>query len=515
MRSIALLSLAVCLPLAALPAAEEERDMKIRIGGYALLDGGYIAETQDVTAKDWLSEPYGGIMTGLRLTGNPSDRLQFVLHPELKSSYMVPLRAGSPDGEKAQKAIWEIYLEESKFTWSFGSPDRPSARLNLGYMYHKDNPDGRIFGDYIFRSMIYPSLLFTKFNSPRAQISGLNFEHTPLPGLKYNLFALSETRFYPLYDVSLAATAGYAWGGVLEVGAGANFRGAVPVRPSRTTPKGGEGEGVLDNTYKFVPFQPGTLVSTSKGPQTISITKVDGADSAVVIILDSAGVELSNKRVAAVKDGIAGLGDGLLTNEGLIGLTRNPSGSGELYSELNGTNTSYSFAGQIYTLRAAISPLGFLEKNPLGKDALKIYAEGAVLGWKNYPAYYEKRSERIPIMAGVYLPTFNLLDFLAVEGEYFPSKHIPTYEVRFKKNAPQPGAWKNPTMESEWTQERRTKDDWKWGVAAKKSFQGFGVVAQAGTDHTKLINESGIAYFDMLSRPAHWYVQVRFFGGVY
>jgi hypothetical protein len=288
----------------------------------------------------------------------------------------------------------------------------------------------------------------------------------------------------------------------------------LPVRPSRTTPGGGEGEGVLDNTYKLALFQDSTPVTTPEGVKFVSILRVPDADSADVIIQNPNG-RRDSTRVAAVAEGIEGLSDGPLTNEGFRGLTRDPGGSGigDLYPELGGTNTRYSFAGQIFTARFAVNPLGFLARNPLGRNAGKVYAEAAVLGWKNYPGFYEERRERIPVMAGIFLPTFDFLDFLAVETEYFPSKQPPTYEVRFKKNAPQPGLWK-PAV-NPWTDARVKKDDWKWGLAAKKSFRGYALVAQAGTDHLKIADEGGHNYFDVLTRPAHWYAQLRFIAGIY
>jgi len=59
------------------------------------------------------------------------------------------------------------------------------------------------------------------------------------------------------------------------------------------------------------------------------------------------------------------------------------------------------------------------------------------------------------------------------------------------------------------------RDDWKWGVTAKKSFKGITLVAQVGTDHTKMMNSGGNEYYDILQNPKEWYFQFRFIGGVY
>jgi hypothetical protein len=415
---------------------------------------------------------------------------------------------------------YNIYMEEGKGTWSFGAAESPFAKLDFGLFIHKDNPDTKVFGDYIFRSMIYPTLLFTKFAYPQAQVFGLRANANFLDGnLKNHAFILSDVRNYPYFDVSLAYSGSYNFQNIIEFGAGVNARSLIPVRPSRTTPKGGgsQGMGLFDNTYKFVPYQDSTVIHDASGAviKTIWISAIDGTDSASVTVKDAAGNIVPPIHVKASGNGIAGMATKALYNKAISDLTLDAGGSGDLYPELHGTNTHYSFAGTVVTGRISINPMGILgENNPLGKDALKMYAEVAVLGWKNYPGFYEKRAERIPIMAGLNIPTFNYLDFLTVEAEYFGSKEVPSYDTRAYLNLPQPGTHKGE-VETIWSAERRKKDDIKWAVAAKKSFKGYGIVAQFGTDHTKMADEGGGELFDVMSRPSEWYVQLRFVGGVY
>jgi hypothetical protein len=247
--------------------------------------------------------------------------------------------------------------------------------------------------------------------------------------------------------------------------------------------------------------------------RTIWITAASDS-TALVTVRDSSGADqpITVKRTG---NGISGLATGQAQNKAMEYLTVNPSGVGDLNPALHGTNTHYSFAGTILTGRIAFNPMGFMNmESPMGKDAFKVYAEIAVLGWKNYAGFYEDRSERMPMMAGIHLPTWNYLDFLTLEVEKFKNHHLPSYDMRSFENVPQPGTHKGE-METEWDDARRTKDDFKWAVAAKKSFHGWGVVGQFGTDHMKLPNESETEVIDAMTRPSQWYVQLRFVGGVY
>jgi hypothetical protein len=503
--------------------ADEEKEFPIKTTGYFIADGGYITGTDDVGLKKWENEPFGDLIAGLRLTASPTSRLRLTINPELKSHNIFPIQPGIATGDIVQRSKYNIYVEEGKLKWLYGasnltgsSEDYAPYSLELGYMIYKDNPDTHVFGDYLFRSMIYPALPFTKFDYAQANIMGLHGRADFLGGAFQNhLFLLTETRNYPYYDLSLAYSGSYKVGNILEVGAGVDARSLIPARPSRTTPSGGEGVGVGDNTYKFVPYQDSTVIHNAAGQviKTIWVAHIPGTDSALVTVRDSSGND-EPIRVLASGNGIAGLSRGQLSNKAIGSLTPN-DGVGDLYPELQGTNTHYSFAGTIVTARASFNPMGFMgEANPLGNNALKIYAELGVLGWENYPGFYEKRSDRMPIMAGINLPTWNFLDYLSFEVEQFKSRELPTYDKRMFLNVPQPGNHKEE-VETLWNEDRRKKDDFKWALAMKKSFRGWAMAAQAGTDHMKLEDQTDAALFDVMSRPSQWYVQVRFIGGIY
>ncbi len=79
-----------------------------------------------------------------------------------------------------------------------------------------------------------------------------------------------------------------------------------------------------------------------------------------------------------------------------------------------------------------IQKFSFLQRL-FGKNDLKLYAEGAILGCENYPGWYNNIYDRMPIMFGFNFPTFKLLDVLAIEAEYFPSPYKNSYHVYLER----------------------------------------------------------------------------------
>jgi len=77
--------------------------------------------------------------------------------------------------------------------------------------------------------------------------------------------------------------------------------------------------------------------------------------------------------------------------------------------------------------RAALD-LGFLlPEGSRSPEDLRLYAEASVLGWGNQIYFFEKRSQRMPIMFGVNVPTFRLLDVLSVQAEYYDAPFNDNY----------------------------------------------------------------------------------------
>jgi len=92
---------------------------------------------------------------------------------------------------------------------------------------------------------------------------------------------------------------------------------------------------------------------------------------------------------------------------------------------MNGKN--YTFAGTKLIGRVSFDPKGLFPATEglLGKEDLKLYGEAAILGLNNYEDTiansndgYDNILWRMPVMLGINLPTFKLLDVLGFEMEY-------------------------------------------------------------------------------------------------
>lgn len=123
-------------------------------------------------------------------------------------------------------------------------------------------------------------------------------------------------------------------------------------------------------------------------------------------------------------------------------------------------------------------------KEKLNPEDLRLYAEIAVLGVKDYGYFYNDITKRMPIMLGVYVPTFKVLDFLCAEMEYFKSDYLnnPYWMLYANYPIPQELGAKLPFK----------KSDFKWSIIAKKSFtKHIYMSAMFGRDHYFLRFPSG------------------------
>jgi hypothetical protein len=100
---------------------------------------------------------------------------------------------------------------------------------------------------------------------------------------------------------------------------------------------------------------------------------------------------------------------------------------------MNGKN--YTFAGTKLMGRFSFDPKGFFPADNffvglLGKEDFKLYGEVAILGLKNYVDTitanndgYDNILWRMPVMIGMNIPTFRILNVLGIELEYWDSPY--------------------------------------------------------------------------------------------
>jgi len=182
----------------------------------------------------------------------------------------------------------------------------------------------------------------------------------------------------------------------------------------------------------------------------------------------------------------------------------------------NGDTTFYTFAGTKVMARATLDPKALLPSDIsdiFGKEDLKLYFEGAILGVKDWPSYdttasrtahYDVRSERTVGMVGLHLPTFKIFDVLAVEVEYFPSRYYSNFQYTVLKQLPL------PVLPAYGVVDTTNAHRLKWSVyGSKKLGNNLRFVFQVARDHNRVTNSADdpkiLYYADNFVNAREWY----------
>jgi hypothetical protein len=377
-----------------------------------------------------------------------------------------------------------VSLTDASGAYTFGDMREPAVKLSFGLMPYKYNQDSKNLGEYLFRSTPYPSTTvnggWETVNSSRSKIWGAVLEKNLFDGKwKNNLLATMSTVF-PLYDISPAFITSYTFGGMLELGAGVNFSHLIPNQSKVTTPRS---KGIYD---AYFTYQGNDYYANDSYYKKIASFYADPAQG-------------NDPQKAAELNAKAALVDSL--NKAPIKPTYG-------YYTVQGTEVMGRFS------------LDF--KPILGEKVdLKIYGEACLLGVKNYPVFYGKPLERTPIMLGVNIPTFGLLDQLGVEVEYWTSPYVNDYASEsvtgWTVDAPVPdyvhevdGLHIDPSKPYR-------KDDLKWSFSAKKCLgPAFSAYVQIARDHIRPVY--ALSYnplaSDILLDDKGWYYAFRIQMGI-
>ncbi|HUI91790.1 MAG TPA: hypothetical protein VLX68_06025 [Chitinivibrionales bacterium] len=187
-----------------------------------------------------------------------------------------------------------------------------------------------------------------------------------------------------------------------------------------------------------------------------------------------------------------------------------------------GDTTRYTFSGVKLMARATFDIRALAETfagklRLLGAEDLKLYGEAAVLGVQDYPGWYANVRQRIPVMGGLNVPTFKLLDVLSVEVEYFRNPYWNSQEFMWKDGSPVPYTGSSAGLSyASWNDSMaKTDDDWKWSIYASRRLGRFlRISAAAASDHTPRNwytpgPPSFVKYTDMVPRSWDWYYMMR------
>ncbi len=148
----------------------------------------------------------------------------------------------------------------------------------------------------------------------------------------------------------------------------------------------------------------------------------------------------------------------------------------------------------------------------LGPEDLKIYSEIALLGLDNgakYKRLFGNYSNRMPVMVGMNLPAFKLLDRLSLEVEYYSAKFVDDLTGYNTYGAPSP--YPIGKLDTNYS-----ADNIKWSLYASKVVQNhIKISMQAASDHFRPGVFKG--YGDnnppsmeaVLFKPSEWYWNMK------
>lgn len=144
-----------------------------------------------------------------------------------------------------------------------------------------------------------------------------------------------------------------------------------------------------------------------------------------------------------------------------------------------------------------------------------FYAEAALLGLKNDTLFYKHMAQRMPVMAGVDLPTWGLLTTFSVEAEYlknpYYARKYPIGDAGGSSYSPLP----NLNSALEYLPENlpnTVSNDWRWSIYAKRSLNNWiDLEGRAASDHMRLyvFNGDYASGEPYTRRTKDWYFLVR------
>ncbi len=391
----------------------------------AIEEGQFVkAEYTDgpMSIRPWLNDEYARL--GIKATINQHFSVSIIPQIELWNDDWDWTLTSTPLSEYYQANELNpltqhatVTLADAEGIYRFGNNDGVAISLAGGVIPYKYDEEARNLGEYLFRTGEHPTYIFNSFDQAYVTLTGFRANAEICRNLSLDLFVTTETQVEPLNDWSLSLLAGYKLPGLLDAGAGVMFDRLLPA----------------------------------------------------VTILDK-------------------------QTEGLLGT----------YYTSSGQLDTFSWGGTKLMARASFDPKGLLPADfpkIFGKEDGIIYGEAAVLGLTNITPYthplnpnngqpdttkfvldsaynfYSDIKQRIPVMFGFNVPTFNLLDYLSVEVEWFGDPYAPGLytEEGFKYFLPLPNGT-DPTI-----------SHWKYSFNFRKTLlDHVSLIGQIARDHTRV-----------------------------
>lgn len=319
-------------------------------------------------------------------------------------------------------------LGQAEGVYSFGDPKDPSAKLHMGLFNYKYNPDANDLGEYLFRSGAYPGYIWTGgwsyLNSASYTAQGFLLTIPTMGGkVTHDIGLFMERNISPTHDLSPTYLVTVKPSPAFEFGAGLVWQNGISFR----------GDSVLAPEMRLNAYNKSTKVPLSLSDR------------------DAPGYERGSKYRIPLSQADAPSPNGQTWREAIEGAYKDPEtglryvwdsenlGPGVNAITYNGTPESqldyYTFKAFKATARASVD-LGVL--SGIKPNDFKAYFEWAWLGIQNQPFYYDKPMERMPLMFGLNIPTFGILDKFNVEVEYRKSVFTNTIDQAWNQRLPLP-----------------------------------------------------------------------------
>ena len=426
----------------------ENPDVKITQSGFGSFEAGQVMKGMRLGTEVnhvWIQKMYLQLSTEAIV----KERMRIMISAEGQMWFSYPqLQAYA----QTQQPQFNFYFKEVDGAYSFGELQCPILQFGVGYFPFKYNPDARNLGEYLFdRAGNYSQYITTSFDFPFSRLLGLRLTNRLFHGaLRQDLLLASETGMFPLMDYSGAYVISGSLFKTIDLGAGINFS------------------------------------------RYLSINK-----------------ENTDKQNDPVS----------------------------LYIKENGDTAYYSFQGIKAMGRASIDCKTLLPSDRvqrmMGTDEFRIYGEAGVLGLidivnygkttrdttfldplgnlvtrtDTFPAtsFYDSLWQRIPVMFGISMPTFKVLDVLSLEFEWWGTRFANNYKAIVDDNRPIP--YFNFASKS---------NPWKWSLYAKKTLApGFSLTAQVARDHMRIQTADAKQQDkeEALQTKSHWWWMLKFMFG--
>jgi hypothetical protein len=442
------------------------------------------------------------------------DRLRFSLG--IAGTFWYPFPESNVAGQG-----WTSYrtggvaISQAVGTYSLGELKNPWMQISVGQQGYKYNPYAKNFGEYLFRSEAYPTTVRTgdwgAIDNAGAGIWGVAFKGVFLDGMLHNDFLITmANERTPLHDVSFSNITSVEFAGMVQIGGGLMLSRYLQIDPKKSRP-----ESQATGWFEWTAADQARLSEYLRRKRAADPTFTEYSRNLVGggTVVDTA-LAPGTYWAGSARD--------------LVGLVANPVGSNDSIAIATGVNKN---SGIEYIDTKAIMLVGRASFDPkpllngaknLGSLDLVLYGEVAVLGSKNYPIYYTEISERMPMMAGFYLPTFKWLDYLTVEVEYFKNPHMNSdYMMAFYRipqpKSPNAASPEIPLLEDpaygviDQYKVNHTEDDFKWTVTAQKSFGAWNLAFQSGKDHYRpLTGAFRPSFTEAATTKDAWYYMLRF-----